>query len=76
MYRDSFIGTTLELKEHITSLKLPDELPAHEAIRAFMLAHAPKYGNAKWHYTVTADSADNAGGNRLVGFISVSASEV
>lgn len=76
MYRDSFTGTPEQIREHITSLKLPGELPAPDAIRAFALAVVPRYGASRWQYSMAADNGDNQGGNRMVGFVTVSASEV
>lgn len=76
MYRDSFTGTPEQIRAHITSLKLPGDLPEHEAIRTFMLANVPKYGVGKWQYMVTADCADNMSGDRMAAFLSVAACEV
>jgi hypothetical protein len=76
MYRDSFAGTRTTLKLHIETLKLPDTLPAHDAIRAFILAHVPTYGNERWSISVSVESESNLHGNRIAGFMSVGIMEV
>lgn len=76
MYRQHFAGTPDELRETVKSLRLPDELPGHEAIRAFVLLHLPTYEKTRWQLTIACESAVNQGGNRFAGFIAVSAMEV
>jgi hypothetical protein len=76
MYRDSFNGTAEQLKTHVNNLKLPTELPSHEAIRAFILAHIPTYGVMRWTLMLSCESAANQGGNRMAGFISVAVMEL
>lgn len=76
MWKDSMTGTPDQLRDHITKLKLPSELPEHEAIRAFILANVPTYGATKWQYSVSAESACNQGGTRMAGYLSVACMEV
>jgi len=75
MYRQHLTGTPLQLKTQIALLKLPDDLPCHEAIRAIAMAHIPTYEMGPWELTIVADSATNTGGSRMVGFVSVSTHE-
>jgi len=76
MYRDSFAGTADELKTHVASMKLPDDMGAPEAVRAFILAHVPTYGVSKWKLSISCESEQNQGGNRIAGFLSVAVQEV
>lgn len=76
MFRDRATGTPEQLRSHVASLKLPDDIPQHEAVRAFALATLPTYGVSKWRYSLSCESAGNQGGNCLTGFIAVTASEV
>lgn len=76
MFRDSCTGTIDAIREHITSLKLPGDLPEHNAIRAFVLANVPKYGAGQWQYSLSCESVCNTAGNRMSGFMSISAMEV
>jgi len=76
VYRDHWEGTPEQLKTTILSLRLPDELPAHEAIRAFVLLHIPTYEIKRWKLTLSVESASNQGGNRMAGFIAVAAMEL
>jgi len=75
MYRQHLTGTPDQLKKQLTELKLPDDLPCHDAVRAIALAHIPTYEMRPWELTIVADSATNIGGSRMVGFVSVSTHE-
>ena len=75
MFRQHWTGTPEQLRTQVKSLKLPDDLPQPEAIRAFVMAHIPTYEVKPWHLTLAVESASNQGGNRIAGFISVAAME-